>query len=524
MAETYDVIICGAGSGGGFLAGEIAPNARLLILDAGPYYPAKPKPGHGSPGRREASTQMNLGTYAPDGVNSRNSGALFFAHPIYMDASNPGSAAVQREAKIVGGGSQINVGAWIRPNREDWDQFAEETQVEGWTREAFERYFLRAEEVLHVHRNKREHWNRASQLYDQAARELGIRTIPTASNRYNCIFCGQRLNAGMPCKYDALMSTAMTQIPKAVDEHGAVLHDNATVLKIVMEGRRAAGVVYRRNGETITALASKLVVISAGAIGSPAIFWDSDLHLVNPNAGKWLRAHPGIGVDAIMPGEEDWGNERGYQWNLHHFAQDDKGNHIDAIIHASSNFNSATSWAAAQIGFFGKPYKDLMRRNRQRVGAFIFQLKPNMSGEVAGGVAKPVISYPVAGTSGLLEPKTMNDFIWGLRAVGSVYKRLGAAAIFPNPEQPLSLLKTTLTQLVVNANALHPQSTLRAARDRRLGVVDQNCMAFDAGNLMVCDASVIPNHLSSNPNSMIMAIGARCGEFVNTHILDRRRQ
>ncbi|MEZ5400216.1 MAG: GMC family oxidoreductase [Bryobacteraceae bacterium] len=521
MADTYDVIICGAGSGGGFLAGEIAANASLLILDAGPAWAAKPNPGHGSPGRREISTQMNLGTYAPDGVNAKGAGSVFFAHPIYMDASNPSLSAVQREPRIVGGGSQINAGAWLRPHRADFDDFAAETGVEGWTRDDFDPFFLRAEEILHVHRNKREHWNRASRLYDEAARELGIPVIETASNRHNCIFCGHRLNAGMPCKYDALMSTAMTQIPKAV-EAGAVLHDNATVVRILVENNKATGVVYSRNGETITAYARKLVVAAAGAIGTPALLFDSGVSARNRNAGKWLRAHPGIGMDAIMPGAEDWGNERGYQWNLHHYVKDGDGNHIDTVVHASSNFNSTTSWAAAQIGFFGKAYKDLMRRNRQKVGAFLFQLKPNMSGEVIGGVSKPVLLYRVADTSGLLEPKTMNDFLWGVRTVADVYRRLGAVSIFPNPDQPLALLKRQLTQLVVNANALHPQSTCRAAKDRSLGVVDANCMSFDVDNLMCCDASVIPHHISSNPNAMIMAVAARAGKFVNEQILDRR--
>ena len=35
--ESYDVIVCGAGSGGGFLAGEVAAYGSMLILDAGPH-------------------------------------------------------------------------------------------------------------------------------------------------------------------------------------------------------------------------------------------------------------------------------------------------------------------------------------------------------------------------------------------------------------------------------------------------------------------------------------------------------
>jgi len=34
---------------------------------------------------------------------------------MYMDQSNPTSSTGQHEAKLVGGGSAVNVGAWLRP-------------------------------------------------------------------------------------------------------------------------------------------------------------------------------------------------------------------------------------------------------------------------------------------------------------------------------------------------------------------------------------------------------------------------
>ncbi|MBK9170599.1 MAG: GMC family oxidoreductase [Bryobacterales bacterium] len=521
MTETYDIIICGAGSGGGFFAGEVAPYASTLILDAGPHIGGDALPGVGSDERRRFSTQINLGTFVPDGVNSRNAGKAFFAYPIYQDQSNPTSAAIQREARVVGGGSFINVGAWLRPIRVDWEGFAEETGVEGWTREAFEPHFQHAETVLHVHRNKREHWNRVSVLYEQAARSLGIPTIETASNRYNCIFCGHRLNAGVPCKYDALMSTALTQIPKAI-QHGAVLHDNASVKRVLIENRKAVGVVYERNGELIEARARNLVVVSAGAVGTPAILYDSGLADLNTNVGRYLRAHPGIAMDALLPGGA-WGTDRGYQWNFHHFVTDDKGNHIDVVVHPSAGFPAATPWVAAQVGFFGKPYKDLMRRYPQRAGAFLFQLKPSIHGRVVGGVAKPVLLYPTATPAGTLEPKLLDDLVWAVRQVHTVFRKLGAVQTFPNPNQPASLLHRELTTLVTTAGALHPQGTCRAAANRDRGVVDTNCMSFDVENLMCCDASVIPHHISSNPNAMIMAVASRAAAFVNSQILDRRQ-
>jgi choline dehydrogenase-like flavoprotein len=44
-------------------------------------------------------------------------------------------------------------------------------------------------------------------------------------------------------------------------------------------------------------------------------------------------------------------------------------------------------------------------------------------------------------------------------------------------------------------------------------------MSWEVKNLMCCDASVIPNALSSNPNAMIMAVASRAGDYINHQIL-----
>jgi choline dehydrogenase-like flavoprotein len=522
MADTYDVIICGAGSGGGFMAGEIAAHGSVLILDAGPSTGGAPNPGVGDPERRKQATQINLGTWLPDSKDSP-AGRLFFAYPMYMDQSNPFAATAQREAKIVGGGSAINVGAWLRPRVVDFAGFEEETGVTDWTKVAFEPHFRRAERILHVHRDAREYWNKASVLYEQIALKMGIPCFETASNRFRCIFCGHRLNAGMPCKYDSLMSTALTQIPKAVSA-GATLLDNATVLRVEITNNIATGVTYVRNGETITVNARKLVVVSAGAIGTPLILRDSGVHLRNPNVGQYLKAHPGVPIDVLLPGD-DWGTDRGYQWNVHHHVIDENGDPMDSVVHASAGFPSTTPWVAAtfKIGLFGKPYKDIMRAFPHRAGAFIFGMKPGIHGRVTGTRANAVIHYPIATPTGALEPKTLNDLVVGIRQVAEVYSRMGAYASFPNPNDPDPVLKQQLSLFITTSGALHPQGTCRAGSNPSNSVVNTHCMSWDIGNLMCCDASVIPNHISCNPNSMIMAVASRAADHVSTQILGARR-
>lgn len=518
MATEYDVIIVGAGSGGGYLAGELAPYGSVLLLDAGPHVGGEVKNGFGSPERRRYSTQINLGQYQPDNAFS-NRGTTFFAYPMYMVEANPINASVQREARVVGGGSFINVGAWVRPRLVDWDGFAAETGVKDWTKALFERHFQKAEKIFHVHRDRRENWNRASVIYEQVANTLGVPTHETASNRHRCIFCGHRMNAGMPCKYDALMSTAITQIPKAI-ANGATLVDNATVVRVEVENRKATGVTYIKEREEVTARARKLVVLAAGAIGTPLILRSSGLHLVNDQIGRYLRAHPGVPFDALLPGQ-DWDSDRGYQWNVANYVLDDNGAPIDVLAHASASFPSNTPWVGASVGFYGKPYKDLMRRFQQRAGAFLFEMKPKVFGRVVGDVTGPEILYPVVDKTGFLEPKIMDDFIIAVRNTAEIFKNMGAITTFPNPNDPPAILKQTLTLFVTTSGALHPQGTCRAGVDRATSATDTNGMLWNVDNLMCCDASVIPNHISSNPNSLIMALANRASEYVITEILGK---
>jgi choline dehydrogenase-like flavoprotein len=515
MAE-YDVIICGSGSGGGFLAGEIAAKGSVLILESGPHVKGDANPGVGSPERRKYSTQMTLGNYIPDGMYAVNAGKSFYSYPLYADASTPTSFVILREAKIVGGGSQINVGAWLRPWKVDFDGFAAETGVTGWSKDDFMPHFEHAERTLNVHRNKRDHWNPASVIYEQTARSLGIPTVETASNRKDCIFCGHRNNAGMPCKYDSLMSTAMTQIPRAM-QAGATLVDNATVVKVEITDNRATGVIYRKDGQLVTAKARKLVVVAAGAIGTPLILFNSGVNEVNPNVGRYLRAHPGISVEAWVPGN-DWNSDRGYQWNVHHFLRNDDGSGGDAVVHASASFPT-TSHLSCQVGDFGRPYKDLMRRWRERCGVWIFHLKPNMHGRVIGSVDGPVVHFPMADRTGLLEPKIMRETLATIRQVGQVFKNMGATTILPNPDTPDAFLKPDVTLRMLGAGLFHSQGTCRAGASAKDSVVDSNCMSHDIANLMCCDASVIPNHINANSNAMVMAVASKCAEFVNRQIL-----
>jgi choline dehydrogenase-like flavoprotein len=149
----------------------------------------------------------------------------------------------------------------------------------------------------------------------------------------------------------------------------ATLLDNATVLRVEITNTKATGITYSRNGETVTVNARKLVVLSAGAIGTPLILRDSGVYDLNQIVGNYLRAHPGVPIDALLP-SADWGTERGYQWNVHHHVMDGDGNPLDAVVHASAGFPATTPWVAAafKIGLFEVAVGELNLKTGKFVG------------------------------------------------------------------------------------------------------------------------------------------------------------
>jgi choline dehydrogenase len=119
LKAQYDFIVCGSGSSGSVVARRLAdnPDVNVLLLEAGG--------GDDIPEVMEAGKwPMNLGSERDWSFQAQPSSAL------------NGRSIHLPMGKVLGGGSSINVMAWARGHKSDWDFFASEAGDLAWSYES----------------------------------------------------------------------------------------------------------------------------------------------------------------------------------------------------------------------------------------------------------------------------------------------------------------------------------------------------------------------------------------------------
>src|SRR5258707_15559652 len=129
LKSHYDFIVCGSGSSGSVVARRLAENTdvSVLLLEAGGSDDVPSV-------TRADEWHLNLGS-----ERDWN----FAAQP------NPhlnGRAIPYSMGKVLGGGSSINVMAWARGHKNDWDFFAAEGGDKAWSYESVLNIYRRIED------------------------------------------------------------------------------------------------------------------------------------------------------------------------------------------------------------------------------------------------------------------------------------------------------------------------------------------------------------------------------------------
>jgi len=262
MLRNFDYIIVGAGSAGCVLANRLCKNHSVLLLEAG--------------GKDKNPLISIPGAYVK----------LFRQKIDWQFWTIPQPYVEQRKiylprGKTLGGCSSTNAMAYVRGNRNDYNQWAE-LGNEGWDYESVKPYFIKSEH--------HEQANAMDQGFHGSGGELNV-TLP---QHYKTPFAQAFIEAGQKLGFpknkdyngcnqegighfqftikDARRHSAADAFLRPVLNHPNLkILTKATVSKIVLEGKKATGVAVQIGNKKRTFQVNREVIISSGAFGSPQL-------------------------------------------------------------------------------------------------------------------------------------------------------------------------------------------------------------------------------------------------------------
>jgi choline dehydrogenase len=302
LATDYDFIVCGSGSSGSVVARRLAenPEVTVLLLEAG--------------GDDDVSNVTEANQWATNLGSERDWGFLGQPNP-----NLNGRAIPLNMGKVLGGGSSINVMAWARGHKNDWDFFASEADDPAWNYESVLEIYKRIEDWHGTPDPK--HRGTGGPVFVQSAPDpnpiapamvngassIGIPTFES-NNGHMMEGDGGASILDLRVRDGKRLSVFRSYTFPYMDRPNLTVLTSALVTRLTFEGKRAAGVEIAYNGKRLRIGAASEVVLSLGAIHTPKVLMqsgigdDSELkragipvvqHL--PGVGQNFQDHFGIG-------------------------------------------------------------------------------------------------------------------------------------------------------------------------------------------------------------------------------------